>query len=297
MKTRRIFAGFVAAAVMAAVSAVSVSAEGTEPAGYVAFTAIESTLGKGFCVEPVMVPFYEGENGLDVVERAADIKVEESEYGAYITGFADNDNELAIPEQISAVIGEELSGKTVEGYLSSMDYTAESGWSYFINGEYAMVGISDYVPADGDVLEFRFTLYGYGADLGIDNSSWGGAAALVEPVDASELIKLCASADDEMKNSWNYVTGMEALAEYGVTQEEIDVAIGTMTEVSLIPISDAQSAEASSDEQGDNADVEKAPAAAVSDDKGSPDTGAEGLAVILGAAILAGGAIVISKKR
>ena len=297
MKTRRIIAGFVAAAVMAAVSAVSVSAEGTEPAGYVAFTAIESTLGKGFNVEPVMVPFYEGESGLDVVERAADIKVEESEYGAYITGFADNDNELAIPEQISAVIGEELSGKTVEGYLSSMDYTAESGWSYFINGEYAMVGISDYVPADGDVLEFRFTLYGYGADLGIDNSSWGGAAALVEPVDASELIKLCASADDEMKNSWNYVTGMEALAEYGVTQEEIDVAIGTMTEVSLIPISDAQSAEASSDEQGDNADVEKAPAAAVSDDKGSPDTGAEGLAVILGAAILAGGAIVISKKR
>lgn len=297
MKTRRIFAGFVAAAVMAAVSAVSVSAEGAEPAGYVAFTAIESTLGKGFCVEPVMVPFYEGENGLDVVERAADIKVEESEYGAYITGFADNDNELSIPEQISAVIGEELSGKTVEGYLSSMDYTAESGWSYFINGEYAMVGIGDYVPADGDVLEFRFTLYGYGADLGVDNSSWGGAAALVDAVDASELIKLCANADDEMKNSWNYVTGMEALAEYGATQEDIDIAVGTMTEVSLIPISAGESAEASSDEQGDNADVEKAPAAVASDDKGSPDTGAEGLAVILGAAILAGGAIVISKKR
>lgn len=296
MQTRRIFAIFAAAAVVAAVSAVSVSAEGAEPAGYVAFTAIESTLGKGFNVQPVMVPFYEGESGLDVVERAADIKVEESEYGAYITGFADNDNEPSIPEQISAVIGEELSGKTVEGYLSSMDYTAESGWSYFINGEYATVGISDYVPADGDVLEFRFTLYGYGADLGVDNSGWGGAAALVEPVDASELILLCAGADDEMKNSWNYVAGMEVLAEYGASQEDIDVAVGTMTEVSLISISAGESAEASSDAQGDNADAQKTPAAD-SDDKGSPDTGAQGLAVILGAAVLAGGAIVISKKR
>ncbi|MGN1118778.1 MAG: DUF4430 domain-containing protein [Oscillospiraceae bacterium] len=297
MKANRFLACLMAAAVASASAMLTAFAEEETAAGYVAFTAIKSTISQGFAVEPVMVPFYEGETGIDVVKRAADVTYTESDYGPYITGFADDDDEFVeLPAEIAEVCGE-LTGRNEAGYLSSYDYTAESGWSYFINGEYAMVGIGDYVPADGDVLEFRFTVYGYGADIGVDNSSWGGAAALTPAVDASKLIMACAAADAEAKNSWNYVSAMETLAAWGADQDSIDTAVGMMTEAAIVPIIDEEEmtveADADAPDESENASVSGKPAA----DKGSPNTGAEGIAVILGAAVLAGGAVVISKRR
>lgn len=293
MRTGRIIAAVTAAAVMGMTMAVTAFAE-DEPAGSVAFTAIKSTIGQGFTVEPIIVPFYEGETGIDIVQRAAEIQYTESDYGAYITGFADIDTEAYIPEEISEVCPD-MTGRNTEGYLSSFDYTAESGWSYFINGEYASVGIGDYVPADGDVLEFRFTVYGYGADLGIDNSSWGGAAAITEQLDASELIRICAAADDELKETVWYTNGMELLAQYGVTQDEIDTAVGALIEASIMPLSDGITEEGSAD--ADYEEFEDTADSADPTDKGSPDTGVEGLAVVFGAVIIAGGAIAISRKK
>ena len=295
MKARKLFAGIIACA--AALSAASVCAyaeEAEEPAGYVAFTAIKSTLNQGFTVEPVMVPFYEGDTGIDIVERTAEINAEESDYGSYITGFADDgDVEIILPDELEGLV-ELTSGRNTEGFLSAYDYTAESGWSYFINGEYATVGISDYIPADGDVLEFRYTIYGYGADLGVDNSSWGGAAAVVEPVNAAELIQLCASADEELKNTWNYVNAMELLAQYGSTQEELDACAAGIIEGNIAPIVDFT--EETTVDAAQTAEAET-PAEEASEDKGSPDTGVEGLAVVFGTAVIAAGAIALSKRK
>ena len=49
-----------------------------------------------------------------------------------------------------------------------------SGWMYFVNGEYMNVGMSSYFPGDGDEVRIRFTLYS-GADLGVgsDGEVWG----------------------------------------------------------------------------------------------------------------------------
>ena len=283
MKAAHIISAIAAAAVM---SAAAVTAAAQDEQGYVAFTAIKSTIGQGFTTEPVLVPIYEGDTGIDVVKRAADVQVTESDYGAYITAFADEDLGAELPAEIAAVCPE-VTGRTAEGYLSSLDYTAESGWSYFVNGEYAQVGISDYQPQDGDILEFRFTVYGYGADLGVDNSSWGGAAALVEPVDASQLILACAQADD--KDSPAYIAAMEVLAEYGASQDDIDSALGGLMAGDVDPLT-GESGETLTADADNTAD---APA----DDKGSPDTGIEGLAVVLGIGVLACGAIALSKKR
>ena len=151
MKAAHIISAIAAAAVMSAATVPAFAADEQE---YVAFTAIKSTIGQGFTTEPVLVPIYEGDTGIDVVKRAADVQVIESDYGAYINAFADADLGTDVPAEITAVCPE-MTGRTADGYLSALDYTTESGWSYFVNGEYAQVGIADYQPQDGDVLEFR----------------------------------------------------------------------------------------------------------------------------------------------
>lgn len=277
MKARQIFSAMLATAVIGA-TAVSAAAD------TVSFTAIMSTIGQGFAVEPVQVEFEAGDNGLSVVKSAADILYSESDYGPYITAFANEDADVEIPAEIAQVCPE-MTGRTADGYLSAYDYTPESGWSFFINGEYAMVGIGDYQPQDGDVLEFRYTVYGYGADLGIDNSSWGGAAALVPSVNAASLIRLCA----EYKASGaelcpEYQDAMDALGRFGTTQAQIDAA-----EENLLAAMNSFEDTAFDPTEDNTADG--------SENKGSPDTGAEGIMAVLGAAVIAAGALCVSRKR
>ena len=192
-----------------------------------------------------------------------------------------------------------MTGRTQEGYLSNYDYTAESGWSYFINDDYAQVGIGDYVPTDGDVLRFAFTVYGYGADLGVDNSSWGGAAALVPATNKAELIRLCAElkdveTDDEAFQ-YVYTAAMEALAIYNVPQEEIDNAVAGLTnEIAVLaPVTTEETADADVTAESDTAEAD----VSADSTKGSPSTGVEGVAVAFAVVLLAGAGIALSKKQ
>ena len=68
MKLRNIISAVAAAAVAASAASLCAFAD-DQPAGYVYFMAEKTTLGQGFVVEPVKVPYYEGETGLDIVER------------------------------------------------------------------------------------------------------------------------------------------------------------------------------------------------------------------------------------
>ncbi|MGN0687309.1 MAG: DUF4430 domain-containing protein [Oscillospiraceae bacterium] len=265
MKTRRIMAAMLAAAASVSIAA-AVSAEET-PLGYVTFCADKAVLGQGLVTEPVNVPFYEGDNGIDIVQRAAEVVVVDGDWGSYIEGFADTDNGAELPAKIAEVCPD-IGGRNTPGYLSSFDYTAESGWSWFLNDEYASVGIADYVPENGDVMQFRFTVYGYGCDLGVDNTSWGGSPALVDMVSTAELARLAAAAD---KSSAEYAQAVEVLGTFGITQAEIDEACAAFS---------AQSESEASVEEG-----------------GSPDTGVSGIAAAFGAALLACGVLAASKKR
>lgn len=288
MNFRRIVSAAAAMAVAAAAASFCAFAEDT-PAGYVYFMADKTTIGQGFTVEPTKVPFYEGDTGLDVVERAAEVLTEDTGYGAYITAFADEDYGTYVPDAVAAVCPE-MTGRSAEGYLSAMDYTPESGWTYFINDEYAQVGIGDYAPADGDVLCFEFTVYGYGADLGIDNSSWGGAAALKTLVNKADLIKLCADLKDSDIDEYKFTSAMEALAIYESTQEDVDNAVELLTNELNSDTSDAGegAADTSSEEEAGDA---------AEDDKGSPATGIEGVAVAFAVVVLAGAGIALAKKQ
>lgn len=258
MKKRRILMTAMLSAAVLAATAANVCAQDA-PEGYVTFCADKNTIGQGLITEPVQVPFYEGDNGIDIVKRAADVLVAESDFGDYIEAFADIDNGAAIPEAVAEVCPE-MFGRNKEGYLSAYDYTAEAGWSWFLNGEYAQVGISGYEPTDGDVMQFRFTVYGYGCDLGIDNSSWGGPAALVEFTDTSELVRL-AAADP---SSAAYADAIEVLGTFGATQADIDTAAAAFSK---------------------------------NEDKTSPETGVESIAAVASLVLLAGAVLAVSRKR
>lgn len=285
MKAKTLVTSILAAALL---GAAPMLAGAEETNGTVTVVAEKSTLGQGFVIEPIEVEILDGDTGIDIVKRAAELSGVEvvsadTGYGPYITAFSDSEAEVNLPEEIAAVVTE-LSGRTAEGYLSAYDYTAESGWSYFVNDEYAMVAIGDYVPADGDVIRFSFTLYGYGADLGVDNSSWGGAAALITPASKADLTRLCAqfNSDDEAQVS-KYENAMEVLAKYGATQQEVDEAYAALAE-------SENNEEVESGDKTDNSSQEQA-------DKTSPDTGVEGAAVIGAIAILAGMTLAVSKRR
>lgn len=294
MNFRRIISGIAAAAVT--ISAASVCALADEaPAGYVYIMADKSAIGQGFAAQPAKIAFYEGETGLDVVKRAAEVLTEDSGYGAYITAFADNgEEEVQLPGAVAEVVTE-LSGRITEGYLSAMDYTPESGWSYFVNDEYAQVGIGDYAPADGDVICFEFTVYGYGADLGVDNSSWGGAAALKPMLSKAELIRLCAEGSEAPVDEDTYNSAMEVLADYESSQEDIDNAAELLS-AALNAI--AETAEAGSTAvTAETVVSDDVLSAAEDDEKGSPATGVEGVAVAFAVVILAGAGIALCKKQ
>lgn len=288
MNFRRIISVAAAMAVAAGAASFCAFAEDS-PAGYVYFMADKTTIGQGFTVEPTKVPFYEGDTGLDVVERAAEVLTEDTGYGAYITAFADEDYGTYVPDAVAAVCPE-MTGRSAEGYLSAYDYTPESGWTYFINDEYAQVGIGDYVPADGDVLCFEFTVYGYGADLGIDNSSWGGAAALKTLVNKADLIRLCADLKDSDIDENAFSSAMEVLAIYESTQEEVDNAVELLNNAS-----ESEAPEAGDDAADTSADDTAGDEA--EGDKGSPSTGIEGVAVAFAVVVLAGAGIALAKKQ
>ncbi|MBQ9947970.1 MAG: DUF4430 domain-containing protein [Oscillospiraceae bacterium] len=289
MKTTRttkcIAASLLSAAVMAGASVCAFAQE--QPEGYIVFAADKNTICQGFVTEPVRVPFYEGEKAIDVVKRAADVIVTESDYGDYISAFADPSPEedimfIEFPSQLLEVMPEEVYERTKAGYLSNYDFTPEAGWSFFINDEYAQVGITDYSPEDGDVVWFRFTVYGYGCDLGIDNTSWGGNPAVVPQTDTAAIMTLIAD-NAELSDTDEYKNAIAVLETYGASQADIDGAEKALAEAAApeIPEDTAAPEDTETPETG----------------KGSPDTGAEGIAAVVGVAVLAGAALALSKRR
>ena len=280
MKKARLLAVIAAGAAAAATSLCAFAQPAAK--GTVYFAAVKSTIGQGVCVEPTAVPFYEGDSGIDLVKRAVEVTVQESEYGDYITALKDTDNGGEIPEEIKAVCPD-MTGRNAEGWLSALDYTPESGWSYFLNGGYATVGISGYEPVDGDVVEYRYTVYGYGSDLGQDNSSWGGAEALVPAVDASELIKTAAEAD---KTTDEYKSAVEVLGKFGASQSELDEAVNALKNAAQPA---PETAESTPEPSESTASTPEAPA--------NTDTGVQSIAAVFGTVAVAACALALSRKR
>ncbi len=188
-------------AVPASVSA----AETKNPAGYVVVAAEKFTLGQKFLSEPTKVPFYEGETGADISDRFfGEGNVNNGNpTGQYISAVADKNGtvEADIPAYILDAAKKAdtaiENNRTDNAWLSGTDYCSMSGWFYGVNNNFATESISNYKPVDGDVIRMEFSVYGYGADIGMDNSSWGGPALLVTQADRDQLYTVMADVKDK----------------------------------------------------------------------------------------------------
>lgn len=156
----------------------------TEPAGTITFSLEATTVGLGYLIGPMTVPYYEGEQLSYVMDRAIQENGFTYRYdGSLSGGFylkhiirGNLTQGFHIPDDLYARLEAENCPMT-DYHLDSLgefDFTRNSGWLYFVNGEYMNSGISTYYPADGDVVRVRFSLYG-GADVGcsVNGEAWG----------------------------------------------------------------------------------------------------------------------------
>lgn len=272
------------------------NAENT-PDGYVTISVEKFTIGQGYVVNPTKVPFYEGETGMDVLERAVgkdNIAITISDWGNYISGYADTDTgTVNLSESLKEVLNfDDLTARTADGYLSEYDYTSEGGFMFFLNNQSSMVGVDGYTPADGDVLRMQFTIYGYGSDLGIDNTSWGGYPSIVPETNRDALTVLIAETlanndDVDCSDAIAVISNLDSI------QTDIDTAYANLEKAIKDAGNDSSIIDSDDEKQEENSDslVEN------NDDSKSPSTGISIMFITPFAILALGLAIKKSKLR
>ncbi|MBD2846834.1 DUF4430 domain-containing protein [Paenibacillus sp. IB182496] len=151
--------------------ALALAAEGGSSDRYVTVSVEKFTLGQGYVVEPVRVPFEEGDNAAAVIMAllGEDARHTGSIDSAFYLSKVHNPSDAAvdIPTHIvDAAGGAGAIGDRAEAdWLGEFDYTSMSGWMYAVNDQFPNVGASDRTVAQGDVIRWQFTVYGFGADL------------------------------------------------------------------------------------------------------------------------------------
>ena len=200
------------------------------PAGYVTISLDANTLGAGFLYEPAKVPFYAGENYAAVTDRFLGGSTGYTKTGNIASGFYLSGVKLLkaitpnVPPIVMDALGSLGSGADAEGqFLREFDYAGSSGWMYTVNHALPNVGVSEKIPQDGDVCRWQFTLYGYGADLGVD-SGWG-APPLYSAADKDALTAKVAEINSASNKT-------ELLAKTGV-QAASDSACSILTDLTI----------------------------------------------------------------
>lgn len=243
MKLKKIAGIIAVVGMISSVGAIGVSAAAEEmPVGYVTVSVEKFTLGQGFILEPVKVPYFEGETGADITDRALgkeNVNMGNGT-GSYISSIADDGfGTENIPQFIiDAVVskGHEVDDlREDEEWLSGMDYYAMSGWNFTVENQIPSYGINDYVPENGDVLRWQYTIVGYGADIGYDTSymaEWGGMSSLIPETDRTEIISvLSEAAAAGLTESKEYKNALQICSDLSVTQSELDRACSALNEI------------------------------------------------------------------
>ena len=124
-------------------------------------------------------------------------------------------------------------------YLGEFDYLDTSGWVYSVgnktqgNAEFPGVGASGWGLSDGEVVRWQFTVVGYGADLGADNTAWG-TDNIVTVGDKSALTWKVAEINSEgTASSYGnaYASAVTVLTDAEATQAAVDNALAALNAV------------------------------------------------------------------
>lgn len=219
--------------------------------GKVVVSVEKFTIGQGFVLEPVIVE-YTGETSVsqifDKAMKAAGIEytATTTQYGTYVSSIKNADNgKVNIPSAISAMekteqtwtdpvsyldppTNDNLYGNDDYPDLGEYSYYSQSGWMFTRNGN--SVNSLEETVSDGDVVRCQFTVYGYGADIGI---GWGTPANVVLPEKEVLLTTIaCANSDKYLSYASCrdvYHQAVAAAASYDVSKAEIDAVTRKLT--------------------------------------------------------------------
>lgn len=207
--------------------------------GYVTVSVEKFTLGQGYIVEPVRVPFQEGDNVAAVIsELLGENRYKHGgsiESSFYLSSIYDpGAGAVNIPAYILKAIGEvgQIGDRKDVDWLGESDYTTQSGWMYAVNDSFPNVGASDKFVENGDVVRWQYTVYGYGGDL-------GGYGALIDPANKDALTEKVAEinssvnkteilADDAVRLA--YDNAYTTLTDMISSQYVVDTALGELVE-------------------------------------------------------------------
>jgi len=207
--------------------------------GYVTVSVEKFTLGQGYVVEPVRVPFQEGDNVAAVISEL--LGEEHYRHGGsiensfYLSGVYDpGAGEVDIPSYILQAIGGEgeIGDRTNADWLGEFDYSSQSGWMVAVNHSFPNVGASDVPVHNGDVVRWQYTVYGWGEDVG----SYGN---LIAPANKDALTDKVAEinssadkteilADDDVRLA--YDNAYDALTDMESSQSVVDAVLEDLVE-------------------------------------------------------------------
>lgn len=241
-KTLKIFASFAFVCAMALLLTVQ-PAKAAENDITVYATVEKFSLGQGYLIEPTKMTVDKDAFASDVVVKLLEANGYEYEvdtsWGYQLTYIKNADSgAVDIPACIQGMAADSWSGTpapTTESAkaagnasapdLGNYSYTSAAGWTFYVNNESPIVPMNEYKLQDGDVLRLRFTIHGYGADMG---GTWDGCLSLPN---LDTLIKKMANYNvnktaNEMNATYKkaYSEAVKAATDMDNTQDSMDKA-------------------------------------------------------------------------
>ena len=227
----------------------------------VTFSVEKFTIGQGYVVEPVSVEVSDDMTISDVFEKVMNEKgikyTGSKDYGyLYLQSIENADTGIIdIPEEIakmpsyessyeyegetyttsySASSNEKNDGNTQPNKgLGEYSYNSMAGWMISVNGDNDNGNLTPAdIVKDGDVIRYQFSVYGWGADVGLSN--YAGMEPL-KVADKTTLTKELAKIN-ENKAVWMnnekvkiaYENAIKVATKLMATQDEVDEVVAEL---------------------------------------------------------------------
>ena len=220
------------------------------PKGTVTLTVERFTIGQGYFVEPVKVPFEEGDNGATLLKKVigAENYIGNDAFLKAIKGADLGLDKVEVPDYIVKLSENETTTEKVKEYgnesngpeaLGEFDYSDDGKWVFFVNNKEPGSGTANYKPKDGDVLRFQFSVYGYGTD--VTGQDWSGET-VIEFSNKDRLTNLMAEVNKDKDNLMAhanvknaYDAASKAISAVITPQKEIDALSDRLSEAMKNP--------------------------------------------------------------
>lgn len=235
------------------------AAETTEPQaqittasviGTVTVTVEKFTIGQGYIVQPTKITIRQGDTAATVFETVMKLNAYTynggiGEYGFYVDSINNADSlKVDIPKEISSMPATKFGSapsnqkndgnKLADKALGTGSYCGMAGWLFTVNNQFLSAAADQVKLKNGDLVRWQFSLYGYGADLGQDTSSYTSIPK-VTLANKDALIRELAAVNSKYYDYYRmkgfmtvYNQVVKVSSKYNATQTEVNDALNKL---------------------------------------------------------------------